>query len=319
MSPRRRRDRPNDATLQILHVFESTHVENRNKVKDFRTWEEVEATQKYGERVKEEIEKNYAEVLLSRMDYEIKVVAGFPFEEILKWTKASQPDLIVLGPHSARAEEKGVVRMAGKIGSTVQQVISRERCPVMIVNQELPAGMGVFKRILVGIDYSVSCECALSFATKIAQEYGSKIVIFHMIPIPPYPKYSKESYEADLESSKKRLMEFCDDYLFGIEHEYHICGGVAPHGEILKCADEKDIDLIVMGSHTKAPSGKWYAGSSVERVSYSSKCGVMVVTDPEVIEPWVEGMEREIEKEKDRLIHIFTNKTKSGKSHNMPI
>lgn len=52
----------------------------------------------------------------------------------------------------------------------------------MVINREIPDQSAGFKRILVGIDYSVSCESALSFAAKISKEYGSKIVIFHMIP-----------------------------------------------------------------------------------------------------------------------------------------
>ncbi|MCP3895391.1 MAG: universal stress protein [Bacteroides sp.] len=47
--------------------------------------------------------------------------------------------------------------------------------------------------------------------------------------------------------------------------------------------DQKDIDLIVIGSHTKEKSGKWYAGSAVERVSLRSICPVIVVTDPKAL------------------------------------
>lgn len=300
----------NSAKLLILHVLESAHSDNRNRIKDFRTWEEIDNTPQYEATVRKELQSTYSETLLSKVDHEIKVVSGFPWEEILKYARGVRPDLIVLGPHSGRAEENGVIRVAGRVGSTVENVISKERCPVMVVNHQISSEMGSFKRVLVGIDYSVSCECALCFAAKIAQEYGSEIFIFHMIPVPPYPKYSKENYETDLENSKKRLMDFCDDYLFSTKHQYQIWGGGAPHVEILKCADKNGVDLIVMGSHTKANSGKWYSGSAVERVSYRSRCGVMVVTDPEAIQSWEDKIEEKIEKENDmdRLIHIFTTK-----------
>ncbi|MBF0303185.1 MAG: universal stress protein [Desulfamplus sp.] len=301
----------NGAQLLILHTLESAHSDNRNIVKDFRTWEDIENSPEYEQIVKETIEKLYSDVLLSefyKIALNIKVVTGFPWEAILKCARESKPDLIVLGPHSKRAEEQGVVRVAGKIGSTVQKVISRENCPVMIINSEISSEMVRFKKILVGIDYSVSCESALSFAAKISKEYGSKILIFHMIPVLPYPKYTKENYESDLQNSNKRLREFCGRHLVGVDHDYQIWGGGAAHVEILKCAEQNSIDLIVMGSHTKSESGKWYAGSAVERVSYRSKCGIMVVTDPEVIEPWEEAMDRNLEAETktDRLIHVFT-------------
>ena len=55
----------------------------------------------------------------------------------MRWAREISTDLIILGPHSTRAEEKGVVRTIGKIGSTVEGVIMRENCPVMIVNTSI--------------------------------------------------------------------------------------------------------------------------------------------------------------------------------------
>jgi hypothetical protein len=59
-----------------------------------------------------------------------------------------------------------------------------------------------------------------------------------------------------------------------------------PHLEILKYAAENNIDLIIMGSHTKEKPGKWYPGSAVERVSYRVACPVVVVTDPGALAHW---------------------------------
>jgi nucleotide-binding universal stress UspA family protein len=232
----------------------------------------------------------------------------------LRWSRQVSTDLIVLGPHSTRAEEKGVVRVVGKIGSTVEGVIMRENCPVMIVNPSIQKQGLTFKRILVGIDFSRSCECALCFAVKLGQEYGSKLFPFHMIPVPPLPKYSKADYEADREAGKQRLQEFCHDFLQGTDHEYSVRGGALPHLEILKYAEKKDVDLIAMGSHTKEKAGKWYAGSVVERVGFRSKCASVVVTDPEVLLPWENSLTEKIhtETDTDRLIRVFSKKKNSS-------
>ena len=94
----------------------------------------------------------------------------------------------MLGPHSGRAAEKGVIRVAGKIGSTVEGVIMRENCPVMIINSAIDMPIPEFKRIVVGIDFSLSCECALALAARLAGQFGGRIFLMHMIPVPPYPK-----------------------------------------------------------------------------------------------------------------------------------
>ena len=124
----------NNAKLHIIHVLESASSDNRHLIKHFKTGEEIVTGAAYEEAVTEEINKVYAEVLKPYGNYEIRVTPGFPWEEILRWARQISTDLIVLGPHSTRAEEKGVVRAVGKIGSTVEGVIMRENCPVMIVN-----------------------------------------------------------------------------------------------------------------------------------------------------------------------------------------
>jgi nucleotide-binding universal stress UspA family protein len=189
----------------------------------------------------------------------------------------------VLGPHTGLANELGVVRVSGKIGSTVQGVIKHERCPVMVVNRSIPAEKLKFKNILVGTDFSESCKNALLFGIKLAQKHDSKIFIFHMAPVPPCPQYSQADYDKDINRLKQKLDEFCRVIPAEIQHDFNVWGGALPHLEILKCAGEKDADLIVMGSHTKEKSGKWYVGSAVERVSYRSVCPVVVVTDPIVL------------------------------------
>ncbi len=81
--------------------------------------------------------------------------------------KGKKGDLIVLGPHSGRAEEKGVARTSGTIGSTVEGVIMRERCPVMIVNRAMSKERLKFKKVMVSTDFSKSCAYAFRFASKI--------------------------------------------------------------------------------------------------------------------------------------------------------
>ena len=273
----------NDAQLSILHVLESETIKDRRFVKHYRTGEKIVTSAEYEETVKKEIHKSCAGVLESDVHYTIKVTPGFPWKEILRLAKKDKTDLIVLGPHTGRAKELGVVRVKGKIGSTVQGVIMHERCPVMIANRSIPKAKFKFKKILVGTDFSESCKDALLFAIKLAQKHDSKVFVFHMAPVPPCSQYSQADYDRDIDRLKKKLDEFCRVIPAEIEDDFNVWGGALPHLEILKCAGKKDADLIVMGSHTKEKGGKWYVGSAVERVSYRSICPVVVVTDPKVL------------------------------------
>ncbi len=100
---------------------------------------------------------------------------------------------------------------------------------------------------------------------------------------PSSHKYYQADFEADLHSMEKKLEALCEDIPDGVECEYGVWGGALPHLEIEKYADKQNVDLIIMGSHTKEKSGKWYVGSAMERVSLRSICPVIVVTDPKAL------------------------------------
>ena len=170
----------NNANLHILHILESETSKDRRFVKHFRTGEEIFCSTKYEETVKEEIQKNCARVLKSKVHYEINVMPGFPWEEILRSARKEGIDLILMGPHTGRAKELGVVRVSGTIGSTVQGVIMHERCPVMIVNKPIPESKVAFEKVMVSIDFSPSCISAFQFALGLAQKQGSKLYLFHI-------------------------------------------------------------------------------------------------------------------------------------------
>ncbi len=274
----------NNAKLYILHVLESAYSgKYRQFVKHFKTGEEIVSGTEYEEAVKEELDKTCGEALKAYSNYEIKVTAGFPWEGTLRWARKKGADLIVLGPHSGRAKEKGVARVSGTIGSTVEGVVMHERCPVMIVNRLIPEERLKFKKVMACIDFSKSCKSALQFATKLAQKHGAKLFMFHMVSVSQSLRYSQAELEKEVGTLKKELEGFSKEIPESIEREYGVWEGTMPYLEILKYAREKDVDLIAMGSHTKEKGEKWYVGSAVEQVSSRSMCPVAVVTDPKVL------------------------------------
>jgi hypothetical protein len=103
--------------------------------------------------------------------------------------------------------------------------------------------------------------------------------LFHMLPVPPYPKYGPGTYRADRKTARARLESFCHAYAGDLPHRYYLWGGALPYRELLKCAQKCGADAIVLGSHTKDQQGKWYAGSTVEHVTFQAHCPVFVLTE----------------------------------------
>jgi nucleotide-binding universal stress UspA family protein len=284
-----------DTAWSIVHILESASLNDRRLILHYRTGEQKNATDDYRSEVRRRIRRTYSDLLAWAPPCEVRITTGFPWKEISRQADRFGAGLIVMGPHGGIRDKDGALRVLGRMGSTLEGVITREHVPVMIINRHPCRPKPVFKRLLVAIDFSASCECALGFAADLARFYKSHIDLFHMLPVPPYPKYSRGDYEADRERIHSRIKTFAPRYLGDIPHDYHFWGGALPYREIFKCAERCQPDAIVLGSHTKEDQGKWYAGSTVEKISFQAICPIFVVTDYQTMTAGVELETRNVQ------------------------
>ena len=170
----------NQGRLFVMHVLEPSYFHEcgpRESVKDSRTGKEIAASPEYYDTIKEELDKKCAGVLKPYGNYEINIAYGKPSIEIRRWARKIEADLIVLGPHAGKAEEEEEL-IGLPIGNTVEDVIMHVTTPVMIVNRFIPKERLNFKKIMVCVDFSKSCEYASQFATKLAGKFNSKLYLF---------------------------------------------------------------------------------------------------------------------------------------------
>ena len=66
-----------------------------------------------------------------------------------------------------------------------------------------------------------------------------------------------------------------------VEYELRASGRGGPYVEIVRCAQESDIDLIVMGTHGRGFVAHILIGSVAEKVVRRSPCPVLTVRHPE--------------------------------------
>jgi nucleotide-binding universal stress UspA family protein len=217
---------------------------------------------------------------------DIRIVWGVAWDAVSRTAAALGCDLIVMGPH-ARSPDPGLAPKTKRfLGSTADGVISRSCCPILIANGAFGVDQLGFKRIVVGVDFSASCTAAVGFAALFAKYCGAFVFPFHMLPVPPYPKYSPKALQRDLERQQKRMDALCSRLLEGTGHQSVLKPGVQPHAEILQFVEQVGADLIVVGSHTRNRAGKWYAGSVVQRITCHASCPVIVVNGPDALKPW---------------------------------
>ena len=145
--------------------------------------------------------------------------------------------------------------------------------------------MTIPKNVLVPIDFSETAEHALNYARAVAEQFNAKLHVLHVILDPHAQPWSIEATGMDIgslvptwEADAKRRLDELDlgdaqrELLTKIGH---------PFVEIIRYAKQRDIDLIVMGTHGRGAIEHMLLGSVAEKVVRKAPCPVLTVRHPE--------------------------------------
>jgi universal stress protein A len=144
------------------------------------------------------------------------------------------------------------------------------------------------QKILVPIDFSTPCNKAFKYALGFARQFGSQIVMIHVIePAPvaglePLADEGMPRTQDELALAEEKMQALAD----ASPRDAHlritsgIRRGVATH-EIVEAADELDVDLIIMATHGVRGWKHFGLGSTADRVARAAPCPVLVVRERE--------------------------------------
>src|SRR5437660_12258183 len=145
--------------------------------------------------------------------------------------------------------------------------------------------MITLRRILIPIDFSPHSEQALKYGVALAEKFGAELFLIHAFqdvsiyqtevvsgapPIMP----PVEQLTASARGEMQRLVQEKSLQRFGAHTD--IVEGAAVE-EIVDYAKEKDIDLIVMGTHGRGWLAHVLMGSVAEKVVRKAPCPVLTV------------------------------------------
>jgi nucleotide-binding universal stress UspA family protein len=140
------------------------------------------------------------------------------------------------------------------------------------------------KRILFPTDFSEGALHALPYAVDMAKNCDAKFYMLHVIYDVAtasgiyVPHVSFDELYKDLEkSAQKELEKFGYKELRDLKDvEYTVLRGT-PYDKILQFAQEKNIDLIVIGTHGRKGLDRFLFGSTAEKVVRYAPCPVLTV------------------------------------------
>ncbi|MDD5409944.1 MAG: universal stress protein [Methylobacter sp.] len=142
--------------------------------------------------------------------------------------------------------------------------------------------MDSYQHILLAVDYSEHGDTVARKAKALASKYQAKLSMIHVLDNIPMPDTTygtvipmdKDSGYDLLEAEKARLMQIGDQLGVAQANRWLVWG--APKQEIVRIAEQEQVDLIVVGSHGRHGLAL-LLGSTANGVLHYAKCDVMAV------------------------------------------
>jgi len=149
----------------------------------------------------------------------------------------------------------------------------------------------MFDKILYPTDFSEKSQHALKMVRKLRAAGTKKVIVLHCVDIrevntmAEMEGFSSLQYDNILKEIHQELKHKADEKLTkitlelretGFEVEERLLDGI-PFKEILRVADQENVDAIVIGSTGKGMLSELLLGSTSEKVLREAKVPVLVV------------------------------------------
>ncbi len=139
------------------------------------------------------------------------------------------------------------------------------------------------KKVLCAIDFSEVSPMVAGYAHSLAKAFGAEVILLYSAPsLNQYvsfhvPPNSIETFVGEIVTGAEQSMEsFISLYLPDVNVTGRVVSGYAAE-EIVKCADEENVDMIIMGTHGRKGIDRILFGSVAEKVVKSANCPVLTL------------------------------------------
>ena len=153
----------------------------------------------------------------------------------------------------------------------------------------------MFKKILFATTASPVCDNAAKVAFDLELKWDAELIVFHVLGVPTrgYSPFITDVRTGDTEQIdpdyidwvREEMKHTYANLLEDSEHTHLEAVIGVPHREILRKAREADVDLIVMGAHTReedvgATRYRQVVGSTMQKVAKGAHCPVAIISRP---------------------------------------
>jgi nucleotide-binding universal stress UspA family protein len=263
--------------ITLLHVSESADEKYEN-MHQLYIEKIVESTKQGAERCRKN--KRAKKIKVSSVH-----LTGYVAEQIVDYADKENIGLIVMTTHG----RSGIRRWI--LGNVAAKVVRATERPVALIRAKdtLPEACAERKlnKVLVPLDGSKASEVVIPHISELASKLKAAVVLLQVVA-PSYFVYaipgeavlqphSPEDLQNMIEHSKFYLDKISAEFMDkGIETTSEVGIG-GPAEEIIRIADEMQVDMVAMSTHGHSSISLWAFGSNADKVLHAGGTPVLLV------------------------------------------
>ena len=213
------------------------------------------------------------------------ISVGKPADEISRAVEDKDIDLVI----TATRGRSGLKRII--LGSVTERLMRTLNCPLLVVNSPEHKFVSTadqvvkIEKILVGCDFSPDSDQAFNYALSLAQEFEAELHLAHVIEPPRQSEVHRQDtpVSEEMQQNYRDLLNRKLKEMVPVEARYWctpqtgLLEGQA-FQEIVRYAESKEIDMIVLGVRGHGLVKTLFLGSTTDRVVRRSPCPVLSVS-----------------------------------------
>lgn len=182
-------------------------------------------------------------------------------------------DLIIMCTHGSSGLRSWL------FGSIAQQVVALGDTPVLLIHPDAPAADFRCQRVLVPLDGDLEHEGGLTVAIDLVQRCAAELLLLVVVPTVSSLTGARSAPARLLPGATSALLDIsqqqAQDYLDQLILRRNLAAPSAqaevqrgdPTDVIIRTAQSRDADLVVLATHGRTQMGAFWAGSVAPRVS----------------------------------------------------
>lgn len=158
------------------------------------------------------------------------------------------------------------------IGRTAERVVRLCRVPVVTLRPEHESLSRTIKHILVPTDFSEYSNYSIPYAISLALAFHATLILLHITDLTVSEEHLSLLRFPDLTTYDERART--------ISIEQLVTRDVEPDNSIVNVAEDRDVDLIIMGTHGARGMRRTQIGNTTEEVVRRVAVPVLSITHP---------------------------------------